>query len=242
VKGTGNERKHTYPPPTFNLIAALLAVTFAAAALLALVIAAPVAAQTTITAPGLTGQAACGAGYSEAQLAAFDSSSNQFNATNTSVNFKLSSLVNWNGLRGLVGAGDNPVTSITVYGKVKNTRTGADVRMIDFGAATSTQNPSYSDNNVTLTETTPYVLILYSNFAGSGESNPFGVQCFMTGGTYTPANTNFGPSSTGCFTITPRTQLDIRNCLCGRSDLSQTATTIQPGHTHEQARGRLGCR
>jgi len=210
-------------------------VTFAAAA--------PVAAQ--VMTNGLSGENACGAGYSEAQLAAFDSSNNQFNATNTSVNFKLSTLVGWNGLRSLVGAGDNPVTSITVYGKVKNTRTGADVRMIDFGAVTSTQNPSYSDNNVTLTETTPYVLILYSNFAGSGESNPFGVQCFMTGGTYTPANTNFGPSSTGCFTITPRTQLDIRNCLCGQSDLSQTATTtptIQPGHTHEQARGRLGCR
>ena len=196
-----------------------------------------------VTTNGLTGINACSGGYLESNPAAFDSSSNQNSATNTSVNFKLSSLLDWTNLRGLMGVADNPVSSITVYGKVKNTRSNTDVRIIDFGAVTSTQNPSYSDNNVTLTEKTPYVLILYTGFSGHGESNPFGVQCFMTGGTYTPANDTMNTSigSTGCFSISPLTRMDIRNCLCGRSNLAQTLPN-QPQHTHQEARARLGCR
>ncbi|MCY4313811.1 MAG: hypothetical protein OXD44_09000, partial [Gammaproteobacteria bacterium] len=69
--------------------------------------------------------------------------------------------------------------------------------------------------------------------------------CFMTGGTYTPSNTTFfnpDPSSTGSFTISFLTPLDIRSCLCERSDLSQSGgANNRPSHTHQDARTALGC-
>ena len=223
-------------------------------------VAAPVWAQ--VTTSGLSGTNACFGGYSQNQLAAFDSSNNQANATNTSVNFKLSLLVNWGSIRGLMGLSDTPVTSVTVYGKVKNTRTGADVGSeINFGTLTSSQtNASYSNNNITLTEKTPYALIIYTDYSGKGESNPIAVQCFMTGGTY---NVPSGAFSGGCFKAGD--SFDVKNCLCGRASLAQTAVTHgsnspaqnlidnmlaassganqgQPGHTDSEARGRLSCR
>ncbi|MCY4304181.1 MAG: hypothetical protein OXC62_05285 [Aestuariivita sp.] len=226
------------PPPhthTHNLI------SFLAAALVAMMFVAPGWAQTTVTAPGLFGSSACGGGYTQNNPAAFDSSNNGRVATNINVNFKLSNILNWTSLRGILGITSNPVSSITVYGKVKNTRIGADVRTIDFGAVTASQNPSYSDNNATLTERTPYALILYTDFAGHGESNPFAVECFMTGGTYT-MNVNPGEGRTsGCFSISPLTPLDVRNCWCGRqNNFPLFSSTSNP--TQTSFRAGLGCK
>ncbi len=198
-------------------------------------------------------------------------------------------------LRGLLGIADNPVNSINIYAQVKNVRNNSNVgNRIDLGAVTSTQNPSYASNAVSLAERTPYAILMYTGFSGHGEDNPFAVQCFMTGGSYTIPNggnewmdimrsavtdcTMQGqlgsdseirtkaeanlpwsendypgrningaptweslvqeeikaikftfdpgkcrapdanqPRTNGCYSISPRTQLDVRNCLCGRS-------------------------
>ncbi len=192
-----------------------------------------------VTAPGLKGNPACAGGYlMQKNLAALDSTNNADAVTNTSLPFKLSTLINWTNLRGLLGIADNPVSSITVYGKVKNTRTNTDVRTIDLGAVTSGQNPSYATTNVTLTAKTPYVIILYTDYSGLREENPFAVQCFMTGGTYNVTDTFVGGRS-GCLQLND--SFDIRNCLCGRSNLAQTLPN-QPQHTHDKAWDRLGCK
>ena len=199
----------------------------------------------TVITSGLSGSNACFGGYTQRQVAAFDSTRNQTSATNTNVNFSLANLVNWTNIKGLIGIGDGGANSYAIYGKVKNTLTGADVgSQISFGTISSTQQTAnYGSNNVTLSEKTPYALIIYTDYSDRGENNPIAVQCFMTGGTYTTSTLSSGTS--GCFSISPLTPHDVRNCLCGRSNLAQTATTkptIQPGHTHDQARLRMGCR
>ena len=59
--------------------------------------------------------------------------------------------MDWTVLRGLLGIADNPVSSIAISAKVINARTGTTVRTLDLGTVTSTQNPSYTTTNVTLT-------------------------------------------------------------------------------------------
>ena len=122
-----------------------------------------------------------------------------------------------------MGIADNPVTSLTVTAKIRNLRTNTDVQTIDLGTVTSSQDLSGSTTNVTVTANTPYVVIVYTDFAGHGENNPMSINCYMTGGTYTPTNTVFDRGSTGCFTISPRTPQDIRSCLCGRNSFYTAA-------------------
>ncbi|MCY4226854.1 MAG: hypothetical protein OXF20_04000 [Gammaproteobacteria bacterium] len=73
-----------------------------------------------------------------------------------------------------------------------------------------------------LTEKTPYYVTVYTTATGFGESLPLLRRCFMTGSAYTPSNESGQPgfvanTTSGCFSISPRTYQDIRNCLCGRS-------------------------
>ena len=117
----------TPPPPRFGGSAMKRPLATLAAALVAMVIAGPVVAQSTVTAPGLYGNPACAGRYSERNVNAFDSTHNGFrdgSLTNTNVNFKLSNIMTWTNLKAVMGITDNPVSSITVYGKVKNARTG----------------------------------------------------------------------------------------------------------------------
>ncbi len=59
-----------------------------------------------------------------------------------------------------------------------------------------------------------------SNRIQSIPDQVFARRCFMTGGSYTIAANPIasGPTqgSSGCFTISPLTQQDVRNCWCGR--------------------------
>ncbi|MCY4276693.1 MAG: hypothetical protein OXE81_02495 [Gammaproteobacteria bacterium] len=147
----------------------------------------PVAAQNAVTAPGLSGDSACGGGYSRERNSLYVGYRTS-DITNTNLPFSLSNLTDWTNLRSSLGIGDNPVSSITISAKVINTRTGMTVRTLNPGTVTSSQNPSYATTNVTLVEKTPYVAIMYTDYSGHGESNPFSVRCFMTGGTYTIEN------------------------------------------------------
>jgi len=133
-----------------------------------------------------------------------------------------------------LGIADNPVSSITVYAKIKNTRTNTDIRTIDLGAVTSTQNPSYATTNVTC--------------PGSDTcetARPFpkdAVRREEAGGTYTLNNVFASNGSNGCFSISPLTPLDVRNCLCGRRALlaqltARITTTPQFGATGDVVDG-----
>ena len=72
-------------------------------------------------------------------------------------------------------------------------------------------------NSPTLSAKTPYYVSV-SIF----NSTVLARRCFMTGGTYTLNNESGQPgfsnlNSSGCFSISPLTHQDVRNCLCGRS-------------------------
>ncbi|MCY4287003.1 MAG: hypothetical protein OXC63_00185 [Aestuariivita sp.] len=73
---------------------------------------------------------------------------------------------------------------------------------------------------MTAKATTPYVAILYADVAGLGEGNPTSIAFFVTGWTHTVPNTAF---SGRCFKA--RSPQDALNCLCGVSNLAQTAVT-----------------
>ncbi len=53
--------------------------------------------------------------------------------------------------------------------------------------------------------------------SSGNEGIVFARRCFMTGGTYTmTVAPNTSGRNSGCFTISPLTQQDVRNCWCGR--------------------------
>ncbi len=209
------------------------------AALVAMVMATPIWSQ-TITTNGIQGGPACSMGYSAVKNT-IARAYLYTRITNTSLPFQLSSVMDWAGLRSIMGVADNPVSSLALTGKIFNGRTGATVQTIDLGTITSSQNLSYATTNVTLMEKTPYVVIMYTDFAGHGENNPFMIDCFVTGGTYTLGNntTNTSLGSTGCFSISPRTPLDVRNCLCGRGN---TGTVGSASYDYTSLRAGWGCR
>ena len=96
---------------------------------------------------------------------------------------------------------------------------------------------------MTLTERTPYVVIIYTDFAGHGEDNPFMRDCFMTGGTYTITNLSINNGSNGCFSISPLTPFDARNCLCGRGTTgSVTIDGSAVSWDYSSIRSNWGCR
>lgn len=221
------------PPPPALSLAKLTAL------LLLAVLAVPAGAQTaTVTAPGLIGPTACaGTGESQSLLTGSISS-----VTTTSVTLAHDARDNlYSALRSQLG--DGGATSFPLRYRVYNARTGSQTGSQGGFATITSSNPnlvSGSNSPFALTEKTPFYITIYTTASGYGESRPLLRRCFMTGGTYTPANTDINSGSTGCFSITPRTPLDVRNCLCGRSNLAQTMPN-QPQHTHQEARTRLGC-
>ena len=189
-----------------------------AAALAAMVVAAPVAAQgATLTSPGRVGPNACEGGHTE--------STDPLTATISGVGSAPISVVIdaydnlYSALRAQVG--DGGPTSFPLLIRVSNAKTGVSggtlpLRTINSG--TSSLNRSTTGWS-SLNPNTPYVFTIETTASGFGESRPLVKRCFMMGGTYTPANnsTNTALGSTGCFSISPRTPADVRNCLCGRS-------------------------
>ncbi len=68
-------------------------------------------------------------------------------------------------------------------------------------------------------------------FVGASGSVPKQVlarRCFMTGGTYTMnVAPNTSGQNSGCFSISPLTIHDVRNCWCGRENTLPLFTTDQ---------------
>ena len=121
-------------------------------------------------------------------------------------------------------AGDGGPTSFTIQYYVRNDRTNAQAASASAGQITSGA-PNLNGGLLPisgLSSNTPYVFTIETTASGFGETRPLLRRCFMTGGTYTPSNESGQPSfsnqlSSGCFSISPRTPNDVRNCLCGRS-------------------------
>ncbi|MCY4337943.1 MAG: hypothetical protein OXD47_04000 [Gammaproteobacteria bacterium] len=219
----------TPPPPPHKL-------TTTALVLAALLLAGPTLAQ-TITAPGLVGAPAC-AGPGETDNPVSGSVSSVSTTSVTVLSTAYNNL--YSALR--AQAGDGGPTEFTIQYLLRNAKTNAQVRSASAGRITSS-NPNLNASNLPLTgltAKTPYVYTIETTASGFGESRPLLRRCFMTGGTYTPANESGQPgfvanTTSGCFSISPRTRHDVRNCLCGRSrvwndDAQNTA-----------ARTNLGC-
>ncbi|MCY4289529.1 MAG: hypothetical protein OXC63_13180 [Aestuariivita sp.] len=219
------------PPPPPNKTLATIA-----AALVVMMMAAPVWAQ-SITAPGLIGSAAC-AGPGEATAPVSGSVTNVSTTGVTLLSGTYNNL--FSALRAL--SGDGGPTEFVIQYKVRNARTNAQAATASAGRITSS-NPNLNASNLpisSLAAKTAYVYTVETTASGFGEARPLLRRCFMTGGTYTPANESGQPgfvanTTSGCFSISPRTPQDIRNCLCGRSriwnnDAQNTA-----------ARAALGC-
>ena len=196
-------------PPTFNLIVALLAVAFAG----------PVWAQ-TITAPGLKGQPACaGTGEVDNPLSGSISAVGTNQAT-----LQIDAVSNlYSSLR--AQAGDGGPTEFIIQFKAYNAKTNSQQGSIGTFATVNSGSPNLAASTQVpfgLSARTPYYVVVYTTATGFGEARPLMRRCFMTGGTYTPSNESgqsgfVANTTSGCFSISPRTFQDIRNCLCGRS-------------------------
>ena len=180
--------------------------------------AAPVWAQATITAPGLKGPLAC-LGTSEVET--FDLAE-VADVTSTSARLVTKNVNNlYAQLR--AQSGDGGPTSFPIRYTYTNAKTGQK-SAVNVITTVDSSNPNFggSNPNSSYAMKTPYYFTIYTTASGFGESRPLTRRCFMTGGTYTPSNESgqpgFVPNTTsGCFSISPRTYHDVRNCLCGRS-------------------------
>jgi len=212
--------------------------TVTALALVALLTAAPVAAQ-TITAPGLIGPSAC-AGPVERAAINFGTISA---VTKTNATFSAPRIVNMYGMLRSRAGDSGPTafpTNIKVYNAKTSAQAGSTQILANFSSSYRQLNTTFSFTLSGLAANTPYVAIVYTTANGFGEANPFLRRCFMTGGTYTPANESGQPgyvpnTTSGCFSISPRTPQDVRNCLCGRSRIWNDDTQ------NTAARAALGC-
>ena len=198
----------------------------------------PVWAQ-TITAPGLVGQPAC-AGTGEYVDINFGTISAVATASATFAAPRIANV--YSQLRSR--SGDGGATEFPTNIKVYNARTGAQAGstqvLANFRQAYTGLNTDFTFTLSGLTARTPYYVVVYTTATGFGEARPLLRRCFMTGGTYTPSNESGQPgfvanTTSGCFSISPRTFQDIRNCLCGRSRIwtNEAQNTAQ--------RRTLGC-
>ena len=68
-------------------------------------------------------------------------------------------------------------------------------------------------------------------------------RCFMTGGTYTMTVDPAAGQTSGCFSVSPRTIQDVRNCWCGRGNNSPRLLGLFTDEAQNQTlRDRWGCR
>ena len=191
----------------------------------------------TITAPGLIGPRACmGAGETDDPLSGSISIAN-----NGAVTLTITAFDNlYSSLRGKLG--DSAPSTFTIKDRVINLGTGTQVEG-SFATITSSSpnlNASPSPHR-SLADKTVHVFEVFIDEIGT----PLLRRCFMTGGSYTITNQSFDVANTGsngCFSISPRTPLDVRNCLCGRGTTgSVTFNGRTETYDYSSFRNNLGC-
>ena len=204
-------------------------------------LAAPVMAQTNVTSIGREGQTTC-IGQIEQNTANMP-----ITALSTTSVTVTAPQITWSQVLAPLGDGQAP-SNAQIGIDVVNARTGTPVTgssgieglagLIDSGT------PIYAGGSVTrgnLSEKTLYHMFIYAVPAGRS-SQIIARRCFMTGGTYTmTVDPGSGGSTTGCFSINPRTIQDVRNCWCGRqNNLPLFSSTSTP--TQAVFRQGIGCR
>ncbi len=202
-------------------------------------IGAPVAhAQVTVTTDGLIGPSACVTRLENKQHDVLEVHA----MTPTMVTFRTKAYPNlYSALR--ARAGDGGATSFGIARALYNGRTGALLQSPALGFTIDSSNPDMAVRQptpFTVTPKTPYLAEIWVN-SGLGDNNKLTEICFMTGGTYTMVSPGTSQTTNGCFSITPRTVQDVRNCWCGRkTNMPLFSATSTP--TQAAFRQSIGCR
>ncbi len=197
-------------------------------------------AQTTVTTDGLIGPSACVTRLENKQYDVLEVHA----MSSTSVTFRTKAYLNlYSALR--ARAGDSGATSFGIAIALYNGRTGVLLQSPALGFTIDSSNPDMAVRQptpFTVSPKTPYLAEIWVN-SGLGGNNKLTEICFMTGGTYTMTVDPGASSQTsnGCFSISPRTIQDVRNCWCGRkTNLPLFSTTSTP--TQAAFRQSIGCR
>ncbi len=188
-------------PPPHKLICLLLLAALAA----------PAAAQTTVTSSGREGPTACLEGQSE-----INAENLSIMALSTASVTLTTSSITWNEYVGRLGDTPAPAEA-NVNVAVYSGRTNSLVRQ---GGSVFSSTVPYAGESGTLPVLAPKTSY-YLEVAVTAIGIPrqvFARRCFMTGGTYTMTVDPSGAQgrNSGCFTISPLTIQDVRNCWCGR--------------------------
>ncbi len=206
-------------------------------------LAVPVAAQTTVNSNGREGPTAC---LSESEVNAANLPITTLSAT--SITFTTPAIT-WNEYVGRLG--DIPAPARTrvfheVFKADTMQRHSATLARLISGGQLNTQSitaSGLSAKTLYYVETAVQARDADENIIESISDQVFARRCFMTGGTYTIAANPIasGPTqgSTGCFTITPLTQQDVRNCWCGRKTTRPLFNSTQD---NTNWLNRWGCR
>ncbi len=190
------------PPPPHRLIYLLL--------LLLAGLAAPAVAQTTVTSSGRDGDTAC------LKQTEVNAASLPITALTTARVTYTAPPITWNEYVGRLGDTVAP-TSATLLSVIKNARTDTEVGRKPNALTSGATFPGESQTISNLVAKTSYYLEVKVT-STSNEDIVFARRCFMTGGNYTmnPDPSSSQGRNSGCFTISPLTQQDVRNCWCGR--------------------------
>ena len=202
--------------------------------------AAPVMAQTSVTSSGREGQTAC-VGVAEIDAANMPITALSTNSVTVTV-----PEVTWSQVTAPLGDGQAPLFA-SIYVGVYNGNTGVLVNSTESGVPVMTisSGTDYAGGSLSrtgLAARTPY----YVEVRAVPQGRPVQVlarRCFMTGGSYTMAVNPAAGQTSGCFSISPRTIQDVRNCMCGRGNNSPRVLGLFTDETQNQAlRDSLGCR
>ena len=163
--------------------------------------------------------------------------------TSTSVTFRTKAYANlYSALRARAGDGGGASFGIAIA--LYDGRTGALLQSPALGFAIDSSNPDMEVRQptpFTVSPKTPYLAEIWVT-TGLGQNNKLTEICFMTGGTYAmTADPGASQTTNGCFSISPRTIQDVRNCWCGRkTNLPLFSVTSTP--TQAAFRQSIGCR
>ncbi len=199
-----------------------------------LMAAAPVAAQTTVTSNGRVGQTTC---VGQAEVGNMP-----ITALSTSSVTVTAPQVTWSQVTAPLGDGQAPLFA-SIYVGVYNGRTGVFVNSTESGVpvmiiSSGTDYAGGSLSRTGLAARTPY----YVEVRAVPQGRPVQVlarRCFMTGGTYTMTTNPASGMTSGCFSISPRTPQDVRNCWCGRAS---TLPLFTADADNNSFRSGIGCR
>ena len=206
-----------------------------AAALVATMTAAPVMAQTTLTSSGREGPTTC-VGAQEV-----DAGNMPITALSTSSVTVTVPQVTWSSYVVRFGDGGRPTGSATVGAAVYNAKTRGRRGGAQSFAFISSGSPTFASSSRTVTsldEKTLYYVDFFVSKSGF-EDQVFARRCFMTGGTYTMSTNPVTGQTSGCFSISPRTPEDVRNCWCGRAS---TLPLFTADADNNSFRSGIGCR